>query len=104
MTTEKEKMTPDKLAEISQKEFLAISEQFDGVDKRFDGVDKRIDGVDKRIDEFRVELKAEIKDVGSAIDSSADRVVGEIKEFMRPHIKSSDSVLIDIERLKEQIK
>ena len=43
-------MTLDKLAEMSQKEFLAMGKRFDEVDRRFDVVDKRFDLIDGKFD------------------------------------------------------
>jgi DNA-binding ferritin-like protein len=48
------KMTIDRLAEISQREFVAVHGKIDGVQKemreRFDDVDSRLDGLDKKFD------------------------------------------------------
>ncbi|GEM_PF-1793504 len=59
-----EKMTLDKLAEVSQKEFVAIrSEMQDGfaaVDSRFDGLDKKFDNLTEILRLMQADLK-EIK-------------------------------------------
>ena len=91
-------ITIDKLAEMSQNEFAAIrSEMATG----FEAV--RAD-LGAEIRAVRADLGAEIKDVRSAIDSSADRVVSEIKSYLYPHIKSLDEVLVDVEYLKKKVK
>ncbi len=41
------KMTVDRLAEISQREFMAVRSE---MGKRFDDVDSRLDGLDKKFD------------------------------------------------------
>jgi hypothetical protein len=89
---EDKKMTIGDLAAMSQREFLAIGGRFDAIDRRLDGM------------ATKHELAAVREDLKAAIDSSASRVVGEIKEFMQPHIKSLDAVLVDAEKLKRKVK
>ena len=89
MSDPKEKMTLEKLAQMSQREFLAI---------RGDTADIRAEMATKQ------ELAAVHEDLKSAITSSGEHIVEEIKTFMQPHIKSLDTVLVDVENLKEKIK
>ena len=82
MSDPKEKMTLEKLAQMSQREFLAIRAEM----------------------ATKQELAAVHEDLKSAITSSGEHIVEEIKTFMQPHIKSLDTVLVDVENLKEKIK
>lgn len=69
------KITLDKLAEMSQREFVAVrgemKARFDEVDNRFDEVDKRFGGVDKRFDGIDNQLGA----------------IGEVLRLMREDLK-----------------
>lgn len=99
MADKEEKMTLDKLAQITQQEFLAIRETMATKnDLAALSVELREEMATKQ------ELAAVRSDLRSAIDSSADRVVDEIKTFMRPHIKSLDAVLQDVEKIKAKVK
>lgn len=52
-------MTLDRLAQISQKEFLTIGGRFDRVDKRFDDMDGRFDAMDNKFDAMDNKLDAQ---------------------------------------------
>jgi L-lactate utilization protein LutB len=99
-----ERITIDKLAEMSQREFTAIrSEMVTKQDLR-EGLDSVRTELKAEIKAVRADLGAEIRDVRSAIDSSADHVVKEIKEYLNHHIKSLDQVSTDVEHLKSKVK
>jgi archaellum component FlaC len=68
------KITIEKLAEMSQREFTAIrgevAEGFARVDKRFDGMEKRIDGLDNKFDNLAEVLRlmhADLKEIKSDV-------------------------------------
>ncbi|MDO8536901.1 MAG: hypothetical protein Q7R94_01490 [bacterium] len=89
----KEEMTIEALAEITQKEFLAIRTEM--------ATKTDLAALSGELRSEMGELERELK---SEIVSSRDYVVDEIKTFMQPHIKSLDAVLVDVENLKSRIK
>lgn len=72
MAEDNKKMTLEKLAEMSQQEFLGIGGRFDEVDKRFDKVDEDIALLRRdmgagfsSLAEILKEIRADVKDVKS---------------------------------------
>ena len=69
---QKMKMTLDKLAQMSQGEFLAVGERFDKVDERFDNIDKRFDSFDSKFDaliEILRHMQGDIKEIKTDVQT-----------------------------------
>jgi len=58
----------DKRFEQVDKRFEQVDKRFEQVDKRFEQVDRRFEQMDRRFDELKVELKSDIKSLGSRHD------------------------------------
>ena len=60
--------TREELQTVKQEIVSDIDKRFEQVDKRFEQVDRRFEQMDRRFDELKVELKSDIKSLGSRHD------------------------------------
>jgi len=60
--------TREELQTVKQELVSDIDKRFEQVDKRFEQVDRRFEQMDRRFDELKVELKSDIKSLGSRHD------------------------------------
>src|SRR3989338_4034792 len=87
----KSKMTLDKLAQMTQGEFLAVGERFDKVDQRFDNVDE-----DARI------LRRDMETGFGEVSSGMKTIMGKLDDIQRDVIEIHD-LRGRVERLEKKV-
>lgn len=101
-------MTIDDLARASQNQFTEVQNQL-GEIKDFMPTKSDLAALETKM-ATRVELAAldakvdaAVQDLKSAMASSREQTVEDIKSFLYPHIRSLDTVLVDVEQLKTRL-
>ena len=79
--------TREELQTVKQELVSDIDKRFEQVDKRFEQVDRRFEQMDRRFDELKVELKSDIKSLGSRHDRLSWAIfAGMLAIFFKEHL------------------